>query len=91
MPHRRDSLPQGGTARTRNDRDVHPRAEVAARPPMIIRPHMRHDEEYGAQLTSEAMPERAEAHLRLFRDNPRMGSDEDAPASAVSAYAAAPR
>lgn len=80
MPHRRDSLRQGGTARTRNDRDVHTRAEVANRPPMIIRPQVRHDTEYGAQQkTPEAIPERGEARLRLFRDNPRMGSDEDAP------------
>jgi hypothetical protein len=45
VPSRRDSLPQAWTARTRNDGDVHARVEVADRPPMIIRPRSRHNEE----------------------------------------------
>jgi hypothetical protein len=45
MPHRRDPLPQGGTARTRNDSDVHARAEVADWAPMIVRQRARHNEE----------------------------------------------
>lgn len=63
VQNQRESLPQGGTARTRNDGDVHARAEVADRPPMIIRPHARHSEQYGAQQTPIALPERAEARL----------------------------
>jgi hypothetical protein len=45
VPYRRDPLPQSWTARTRNDGDVHPRVEVANRPPMIIRPRSRHHEQ----------------------------------------------
>ena len=69
VPHRRDSLPQGETARTRNDGDVHARAEVADRPPMIIRPRASHSEQYGARQTPEALPERADiaAHRDCIR------------------------
>jgi hypothetical protein len=62
-PYRREPLPQGGTARTRNDADVHTRAEVADRPPMLIRPRASHNEQYGAQQTPEALPERTKARL----------------------------
>lgn len=63
VQNQRESRPRGGAARTPNDGDVHARAEVADRPPMIIRPHARHSEQYGAQQTPEALPERAEARL----------------------------
>ena len=45
VPHPRDSLPQRGTAGTRNDGDVHARVEVADRPPMIIAPRARHNDQ----------------------------------------------
>ena len=56
MPHPRESLRRRGTARTRNDGDVHARAEVADRPPMIIRPRARHKEQYGALPKRQTAP-----------------------------------
>jgi hypothetical protein len=43
-----DPLPRGAAAWTRNDSDLHARAEVADWPPIIIRPSARHNEQYGA-------------------------------------------
>jgi hypothetical protein len=70
VPYRRESLPQGGTARTRNDGDVHARVEVADRPPMIVRPRASHNEEYGAPQTREALPERADIAAEAARRSP---------------------
>jgi len=39
------------------------RAEIADRPPMIIGPRERHNEQYGAQDAREWLPEEADAYL----------------------------
>ena len=65
VPYRRESLPQGGTARTQNDGDVYACVEVADRPPLIIRPRPSHNEEYAAPQSREALPNEDIAAARL--------------------------